>query len=53
MFHFTMSASDGIDNLFLDLCFWVNVFFDGVGLAAVVLVSRSLSLMGWVWSVRE
>lgn len=53
MFHFTMSASDGSDSLFLGLCFWVNVFFDGIGLEAVVLVFRSLSLTGWVWSVRE
>lgn len=46
MFHLTMSASEGFESLFLGWCFWVNVFFDGIGSEAVLLVFRNLSPMG-------
>lgn len=54
MFNLTISESEAFDNLFMDLHFWVGVFFDGVGFGFGLVGFPKLMLMGFgVLSERE
>lgn len=52
MFNLTISESEKFDNLFIDLHFWVGVFFDGAGFGLVGFPKR-MSMGFWIFSERE